>query len=109
MRTASAIICGETIPWDELSDSSSEDEDDNDGEDETELERLAIYIKNIINCLLRISRVIQKPAPHDRFVKSGRFDQTFRQPWDEQYVRDKFVHAPEWLSVRLGKAVSRRR
>ena len=53
--------------------------------------------------------VIQKPAPHDRFIKSGRFDQSYRQPWDEQYVQDKFVGVPEWLSGRLGKAISRRR
>lgn len=53
--------------------------------------------------------VIQKPAPHDRFIKSGRFDQSFRQPWDEQHVRDKFANAPEWMIKRLGKAISRRR
>lgn len=53
--------------------------------------------------------VIQKPAPHDRFINSGRFDQSFRQPWDEQHVRDKYPDAPEWLPERLGKAISRRR
>jgi hypothetical protein len=75
----------------------------------TELEQLVVYISNTIDCLLRISLVIQKPAPHDRFIKSGRFDQSFRQPWDEQHVRDKFPDIPEWLSERLGKANSRRR
>jgi hypothetical protein len=105
---ASTIISGARIPWDELSDSSSEDEDD-DIRDLTELEQLATYISNIINCLLRISMVIQKPAPHDRFINSGRFDQSYRQPWDEQHVRDKFPSLPEWLTVRLGKAISRRR
>ena len=53
--------------------------------------------------------MIQKPAPHDRFIKSGRFDQSYRQPWDEQYVRDKFVNAPGHLIERLGTAITRRR
>ena len=53
--------------------------------------------------------MIQKPGPHDRFIKSGRFDQSFRQPWDEQHVQSKFASAPEWLTRRLGKAISRRR
>jgi hypothetical protein len=75
----------------------------------TELEQLVAYIGNTINCLLRISLVIQKPAPHDRFIKSGRFDQSFRQPWDVQHVREKFANIPDWLSERLGKANSRRR
>jgi hypothetical protein len=75
----------------------------------TELEQLVAYIGNTIDCLLRISLVIQKPAPHDRFIKSGRFDQSFRQPWDVQHVRDKFANIPDWLSERLGKANSRRR
>jgi hypothetical protein len=75
----------------------------------TELEQLVAYIGNTIDCLLRISLVIQKPAPHDRFIKSGRFDQSFRQPWDVRHVREKFPNIPDWLSERLGKANSRRR
>jgi hypothetical protein len=97
------------IPWDELSISSSGEEDDYDTGDVTEMGQLAVYISNTINCLLRISMVIQKPAPHDRFIKSGRFDQSFRQPWDEQHIRDKFANVPEWLVGRLGKAIARRR
>jgi hypothetical protein len=88
---------------------SSEEEDEDEAEDATELEQLATYISNTINCLLRISMAIQKPAPHDRFLKSARFDQSFRQPWDEQHARDKFPKVPEWLTERLGKANSRRR
>lgn len=105
---ASTIVTGARIPWDELSDSSS-DEDDDNIKDSTELDQLATYISNIINCLLRISMVIQKPAPHDRFISSGRFDQSYRQPWDEQHVRDKFPSIPDWLTERLGKAITRRR
>jgi hypothetical protein len=73
------------------------------------LDQLSAYISNTIGCLFRVSMIIQKPAPHDRFIKSGKFDQSFRQTWDEQYVRDKFVNVPEWLGARLGKAISRRR
>jgi hypothetical protein len=97
------------VPWDELSISSSGEDDEGDIEEGTELGQLAFYISNTINCLLRISMVIQKPAPHDRFIKSGRFDQSFRQPWDEQHIRDKFANIPEWLVGRLGKSVARRR
>jgi hypothetical protein len=53
--------------------------------------------------------VIQKPAPHDRFIKSGRFDHSFHQPFDEGYIKDKFANVPGRLSRRLGKAISRRR
>ncbi|KAH7405701.1 hypothetical protein DE146DRAFT_649443 [Phaeosphaeria sp. MPI-PUGE-AT-0046c] len=104
------IVSGKITPWDELSESSSEESDlDDDGEDETELLQLVRYVDNAISCLLRISTIIQKPAPHDRFIKSGKFDQTFRQKWDEQHVSDKFVNISEWMAIRLGKANSRRR
>ena len=53
--------------------------------------------------------MVQKPAPHDRFIKSGRFDQTYRQPWDEQHICDKFTGITEWLIERLGKSNTRRR
>lgn len=73
------------------------------------MDQLVKYVDNTVSCLLRISTIIQKPAPHDRFIKSGKFDQSFRQKWDEQHVSDKFPKIPEWLAARLGKANSRRR
>ena len=97
-----------TIPWDEISDSSSDDDGD-DTAVETQLGQLTIYIKDIVTCLLRVATIIQKPAPHDRFIKSGRFDQSFRQPWDKRHVEEKFVGIPEWISRRLGTAITRRR
>lgn len=103
---------GVKIPWDELSMSSEEDdeEDDDDSfQDTTELEQLVAYIGDTITCLLRISMVIQKPAPHSRFIKSGRLGPSFSQPWDENHVREKFRDIPEWLTRRLGKAISHRR
>jgi hypothetical protein len=120
----SRIVLGERVPWDQMSHDriTSDDEDDDDmsvgsfppsdsscGEEDTEIDQLLQHMSTLVEALLVLSISIQNPAPHDRFMKSLRFDPTVYSESDIQYVRDKFPAIDTWLAERLGRANSWRR
>ncbi|KAF1918320.1 hypothetical protein BDU57DRAFT_447181, partial [Ampelomyces quisqualis] len=113
LQEAREIITGARLPWEDLSDS---DLDASDGEvsqsgDElpSELAQLASNISEINSCLMRLSLAIRNPAPHDQFKESAQIDVTHFEAFDIEHVRGKFPLAAEYLVLRLGKAISRRR
>jgi hypothetical protein len=112
LRDAVAIITEEEPSWDQLDNDEGITSSDNshpiDGSD-TELVQISIDVKDVVNCLLRLSVAIRNPAPHDRFLKSHSTDTSHFEEFDIQYVCDKFESIDLTLSKRLGKAISRRR
>ena len=103
---------GTRTPWEKLPGNPSEDDEAtsyNEDDNNTELEQLLGYLNHTIDCLFRLSIIIQKLPPHDRVIHSGRLDQLHHQKRDEDYVRHKFKNSPEWLIKRLGCANSHRR
>lgn len=75
----------------------------------SELNQISSYIRETTRCLLRLSMAIQNPAPHDRFMKGSSVDTSHFQLFDTQHVRSKFLNADEFVTNRLGKAISIRR
>jgi hypothetical protein len=107
------IVTGQRPSWEDMSDSESDAEEDsaNDHQkpDTPELVQLAAELKETNACLMRLSVAIRNPAPHDQFKESAHIDTAYYEPFDIAHVHGKFPKAPEYLSVRLGKAISRRR
>lgn len=108
------IIGGERVPWEDLSDSESESSEDlpalPDAEkNSTELQQLVSSMAELITCLMRLSMAIRNPAPHDQFKESTHLSTSYFEPVDIDHVRGKFPSAKEYLILRLGKAISRRR
>jgi hypothetical protein len=113
LREAIEIITEERVPWEDLSDSESDTSGDYSEHSEessiTELAQLASSMTEINNCLMRLSLAIRNPAPHNQLKESIRNDTTHFEAFDVRHVRDKFPEAEEYLVLRLGKAISRRR
>ncbi|OAK95358.1 hypothetical protein IQ06DRAFT_207180, partial [Phaeosphaeriaceae sp. SRC1lsM3a] len=113
LREALEIVTGKRVPWEDLSDSDSDisetDLAPQDGEESTELAQLASNMTEINSCLMRLSLAIRNPAPHDQFKESKQINVTHFEAFDIEHVRGKFPSAPEYLVLRLGKAISRRR
>jgi hypothetical protein len=107
------IITGDRVPWEDLSDSDSDvSETTSYGVDEelpSELAQLASNIVEVTTCLMRLSLAIRNPAPHDQFRESSNTDVAHFEPFDIDHVRGKFPFASQYLALRLGKAISRRR
>jgi hypothetical protein len=107
------IITGERVPWEDLSDSDSDFSESLSQSSEedlpSELAQLASNIAEVNTCLMRLSLAIRNPAPHDQFKESAQIDVAHFEPFDINHVRGKFKLAPEYLVLRLGKAISRRR
>jgi hypothetical protein len=113
LREALEIITGKRVPWEDLSDSDSDASEDDSEQSEHELPtELAQLVSNMIevnSCLMRLSLAIRNPAPHDQFKESTQIDVTHFEIFDVDHVRGKFPQAPDYLILRLGKAISRRR
>jgi hypothetical protein len=113
LREALEIITGERVPWEDLSDSDSDASEDEpeQSKDElpTELAQLVSNMAEINRCLMRLSLAIRNPAPHDQFKESTQIDVTHFEVFDVDHVRGKFPRAADYLVLRLGKAISRRR
>lgn len=115
LQDALDIVTGARVSWEDLSDSDSDTDDTTlqlqaEGrEDTTELSQLASNIVEIITCLMRLSMAIRNPAPHDQFKASMQIDLTHYESFDIDHVRGKFPLAEDYLVLRLGKAISRRR
>lgn len=117
---ASAIIHGEKVPWEELSDSDSDSTiSENDPALEeaangplqatSELQQLMSEVVEVITCLLRLSMAIRNPTPHDQFMESGQINTSYFEPFDIGHIQAKFPNTEGYLINRLGKAISRRR
>jgi hypothetical protein len=106
---ANEITTGERISGEDLSDSDSDSDHDREEQTTTELEKLVSNLAEINTCLMRLSMAIRNPAPHDQFMRSSHTDVSHFEPFDIDHVRGKFPMAKEYLIVRLGKAISRRR
>ncbi|EAT82091.2 hypothetical protein SNOG_10697 [Parastagonospora nodorum SN15] len=109
------IITGQQMSWEDMTDSDSDSDTSNIGSQfseehpPTELAQLISNMSEVIVCLMRLSIAIRNPAPHDRFRHSRQMNDPPQEPWDIAHVREKFPDAPEYLVLRLGRAISRRR
>jgi len=112
LQRALQIITGQRVPWEDISDSDLESDTESelsDGHLSTELAQLASNMSEAIICLMRLSIAIRNPAPHDQFRHSTQDEVLSYEQWDVAHVKEKFPSAPEYLILRLGKAISRRR
>ncbi|PSN59412.1 hypothetical protein BS50DRAFT_508529 [Corynespora cassiicola Philippines] len=110
LQEAMEIISGQRIPWEDLSDSDSDISDASTPlADTTELQQLASNVAQINTMLMRLSMSIRNPAPHDQFKESKHIDMTYYETFDIDHVRGKFPQADQFLTLRLGRAISRRR
>ena len=66
-------------------------------------------IARAIDSIYRISAELGKGKPKNRYAKSSNIDISFYEPYDIDYVREKFPDAELFLVNRLGKAISKRR
>lgn len=100
VREATDILCGTRVPWEDVSDS--------DDGDATELQQLVPNMAETITRMMRLSMVVvvRNPAPHDRLKEPTTIDTSYYELHDVRHVRDKFPLAKEYLSLRLGKAIS---
>lgn len=94
---------------DDASEDSFTDSDMDEPSPETRLSTLCADIREVIDCLLRLSVAIANPAPHERFRKFGAEDISYREPTDIAYVRDKFPRLTQEIADVLGKSITRRR
>ncbi|PGH09012.1 hypothetical protein AJ79_05807 [Helicocarpus griseus UAMH5409] len=78
-------------------------------EDGTEIQHIYRNLVETITCLMRMTIVIRRPAQRDRILGTKRADAAVFEPFDRQYVSDKFSRADERIVERLGAALSRRR
>jgi hypothetical protein len=91
-------------PWDE-------DETTTNGEEmaSTEIGQILLDVSEINTDLLRLSKAMRNPAPHERFINAISTDTSYFNEHDQRHVADKFPKAAPFLLARLAKALSRRR
>ncbi|KAK0652556.1 hypothetical protein B0T16DRAFT_103017 [Cercophora newfieldiana] len=116
LEDATSICIGETIPWDqepqdssELQFSDSDDEFPLDLGDQTELSQISSGITEMLDCLFRLSVSIRNPAPHDRFKRTTRVNLSHYEYFDISHVREAIPTIPDAYAERLGRAITRRR
>ena len=77
---------------------------------EEELQDLRVEVVESIDTLFDLVQSLLRPAPHDRILDSLTEElPAFSTAFDERHVQDKFPHALEELTKRLGFANSLRR
>ncbi|KAF4963442.1 hypothetical protein FSARC_8539 [Fusarium sarcochroum] len=115
---AKDILMGEITPWDQDSPPSDiADGDDSDDDNSfqidppasSELSQIFDGIVQNINCLFRLSVSIHNPSHSDRLKKASLIDTSHFEPFDVKHVRARFTTAPNTVTERLGRAISRRR
>ncbi|OTA65390.1 hypothetical protein K449DRAFT_431992 [Hypoxylon sp. EC38] len=115
LKNALAILRGERTPWDELPSEGENLDRDLDGpvggfvEFKTEVAQISADIKEVVDCLLRLSVSIRNPAPHDRLKAYTRINVSHYEAHDISHISEKFRLASPKLAEHLGKANSRRR
>ncbi|KAF4846817.1 hypothetical protein CGCSCA4_v005974 [Colletotrichum siamense] len=65
-------------------------------------------VTDVIDCLLRLDISIKNPTPLDRFAVYSTAHEVDEEP-DVSLVRERFTGIDDYLSERLGRAMSRRR
>lgn len=75
----------------------------------TELNQILMDVSEINTDLLRLSKAMRNPAPHERFLNAVATDTSYFNEHDHRHVQDKFPKADPLLLNKLAKAVSRRR
>ena len=123
-----SIVSGSRLPYDQLSsdsDSSTSSnasnlsqQDRNDDELSnkiptppwTELGQAHDTIASFLSNLYKTSALIRRnQVSSERIIKSAKIDTSFYEPFDRNYVREKYPAADVTLVQRLGAANSRRR
>lgn len=117
LQTASLIVSGSepNEKWQVGAISDSDEEEGNstfDASPQTsELDQLFSAIKSSIASLMKLSIVIRTSPTRDDYLKAAsRYN--FESRYDIGHVREKYGSAnrsPDWLTERLGKAITRRR
>jgi hypothetical protein len=88
---------------------SVDDASNDDLQGRTELSQLIASVKTLITSLFRLSMAIRNPAPNSQSTSTFSIDKSFYEQHDIQHVMGKFPNAPQYLSERLGRALSARR
>lgn len=113
-----AIVRGERTPWDEFTASDTESEPDDelpseatkDGlQGDTELKQLFAGVRNTVTCLFRLSMALRDPAPNSQSRSIITLDKSIYETYDVNHVEAKFPSRNDFLTNRLGRAVSGRR
>ncbi|KAM0701562.1 hypothetical protein Q7P35_010470 [Cladosporium inversicolor] len=93
-------------PVDKLDDEAFVISDDED-RPEANPEQLAIEeVHEIINCLLRFSMALRRPARNNQRKKNFIGVSEYSVPFDIDHVRAKFPTSPQYLTERLGRNIS---
>jgi hypothetical protein len=105
-----AIVKGEKTPWDEEESSDAEsDSSSDDLQGNTEIKQLRASIVTFNTSLFRLSMAIRDPAPTSQSSRTITVDKSFFEQHDINHVQSKFPNCAEFLSERLGRAISGRR
>ncbi|KAF7531680.1 hypothetical protein G7054_g8634 [Neopestalotiopsis clavispora] len=83
--------------------------DEQKSESSGELELILADINSIVDCLYRLSGVMEDPAPHDEIIHNATADMTNYVSHDSQFIRAKHLNISEDLAERLENAISVRR
>ncbi|KAI4184946.1 MAG: hypothetical protein LQ348_004457 [Seirophora lacunosa] len=83
--------------------------DSGDEETLSEIQQLRSSVASLIGCLFEISILVRKPGRHDVRTESKEIDLTAYAWADLRHVRDKFPHADDQITSRLGQAITQRR
>ena len=97
---------------DDVEDVVEDDTEDDtlDQEDQkTEIQELQESLTTNVNCLFQMLILVRKPAQHDLYLGPKGADVAVFEPFDYNYVKQKFPEADDALVRRLGSAISRRR
>ena len=100
------------VPWDVLPDNDSDDaasDTSSTTDGDTEIQQLLSSVKSSVTCLFRLSMAIRDPAPDDRLRGTIAIDKSYFEEHDIMHTRAKYPHCPEYLTKRLGRAISGRR
>lgn len=103
---------GQRVPWDAdtSSDSDTGSELSSDSlQGTTELIQLSATMKAVITSLFRLSMAIRDPAPTSQSTRTLTIDKSYFEQHDVFHVQAKYPLCPDYLAIRLGRALSSRR
>jgi hypothetical protein len=75
----------------------------------SEMAQLCQGLKDLVGHLYKISMMIRRPIPHDRFTKCQSINVSHYDPFDLTHIQNSFPSVSEILSLRLARAMKRRR
>ncbi|KAF2024730.1 hypothetical protein EK21DRAFT_93852 [Setomelanomma holmii] len=110
LRNGLAIVKREKTPWDEKEFSDTDlNVSDNDLQEDTELKQIRASITTFVTSLFRLSMAIRDAAPTSQSSKIFTVDKYYFEQHDINHVQTKYPDCAEYLSERLGRAISGRR